>query len=64
LAADAAIFIRALRDARALIGRVFEVAARRHLTSRCSRRRAGVLSSFHMIKTLQLAATRAPARRG
>ena len=35
-----------------------------HTASRCSRRRAGVLPSFHMTKTLQPAAMRALARRG
>jgi hypothetical protein len=35
---------------------------RPHLTSRCSRRRAVVLPSFHMTKTLQPAAKRALAR--
>jgi len=34
------------------------------LTNRCSRRRAVVLLSFHMIKTIPRAATRALARRG
>jgi hypothetical protein len=34
------------------------------LTNRCSRRRAGVLPSFQMIKTLKPAAARAPTRRG
>src|SRR5205823_5367494 len=35
-----------------------------HLTNRSSRQRAGVLLRFQMTKTLQPAATRAPARRG
>ena len=40
------------------------VRERNHLTNRRSRRRAGVLLRFQMTKTLQLAATRALARRG
>src|SRR5207237_585255 len=42
----------------------FYILSSPHLTNRCSRRRAGVLLRFQMIKTLQPAATRGPARRG
>jgi hypothetical protein len=34
------------------------------LANRCSRRRALVLPALHMTKTVELVATRAPARRG
>jgi hypothetical protein len=38
--------------------------SQKHLTSHRSRRRALVLPALHMTKTVELVATRAPARRG
>ena len=56
-------FLDAILSEEASCATVLEM-ARAHLTRRCSRRRAVVLPSFHMTRTLPPAAARALARRG